>query len=86
VTLISTGANTELTELQMPVPTAPGALLAAFRVVCIRCVRRMGGHTDHRCSFGSGVSSKCTYCTRQKGACTPVSLRLIRYESEADAI
>jgi hypothetical protein len=72
--------------MQMPVPTAPGALPAAFRVVCIRCVRRMVGHTDHRCSFGSGVSSKCTHCTRQRGNCTPVGLSLIRFQFEADMI
>lgn len=68
----------------MPVPTAPGALSAAFRVVCIRCTRRMVGHPDHRCSFEAAASSKCAYCTSQKGACTPVSTNFTCNWSEAD--
>ena len=78
--------STRLTELQIPVLTAPSALSAAYRVVCIRCVYYMITHNNHRCSFGSSVSSKCAYYIHQKGACTPMSLSLIQYWSEADIV
>ena len=70
----------------MPVLTTPSALSAAYQVVYIRCVRRMITYNDHRCSFGSSVSSKCTYYIYQKGACILISLSLIRYQSEADIV
>jgi hypothetical protein len=70
----------------MPVPPTVGALPAAFRVVCIRCVRHMATHSDHRCAFESTVSSKCTYCTAQRGNCVPVSVTLTCFGPEADLV
>ena len=78
--------GTRLTELQIPVLTIPSALSAAYQVVYIRCVHHMITHNDYHYSFGSSVLSKYTYYIHQKGAYTPMSLSLIRYQSEANII
>ena len=78
--------STRLTELQIPVLTIPSALSAAYQVVYIRCVHHMITHNDYHYSFGSSVLSKYTYYIHQKGAYTPMSLSLIRYQSEANII
>ena len=78
--------NTKLTELQIPVLTTPSTLSVAYQVICIHYVHRMISHTNHHYSFGSNISSKYTYYIHQKGAYTPMSLSLIRYQSEANII
>ena len=78
--------NTRLTELQIPVLTTLSALSAAYRVVCIHYVRRIITHNDYHYSFGSSISSKYIYYIHQKGTYTPVSLSLIRYQSEANIV
>ena len=78
--------NTRLTELQIPVLTTLSTLSVAYQVVCIHYIRRMITYNNHRYSFGSNILSKYTYCTYQKGAYTPVSLSLIRYQSEANIV
>ncbi|ELR03119.1 hypothetical protein GMDG_05952 [Pseudogymnoascus destructans 20631-21] len=53
----------------MPVPTPSGALSAAFRVLCLRCLRaKAHGIQSHKCVW-SAASSKCGYCTAQHSAC-----------------
>ena len=78
--------NTRLTELQILILTTPSALSAAYQVVYIHYIHYIITHNDHRYSFGSSTSSKCVYYTRQKGAYTPISLSLIRYQSEANIV
>ncbi|OAF60389.1 hypothetical protein VC83_03268 [Pseudogymnoascus destructans] len=56
----------------MPVPTPYGALSAAFRVLCLRCLRAKAcGIPSHDCVW-SAASSKCGYCTAQHSACVPL--------------
>ncbi|OAF63374.1 hypothetical protein VC83_00551 [Pseudogymnoascus destructans] len=59
----------------MPVLLPPGALPAAYRVLCMRCVRRIGTPDDapmeHECVW-SEKSSKCAYCVKQKAPCVPI--------------
>ena len=61
----------------MPLPTPPGALPRAYRVLCLRCARRKRNTPGHTCTFTSTSSKKCDYCTRQKGLCRPVSIRFM---------
>ena len=84
--LSSTNMNTRLTELQIPVLTTLSTLSVAFQVVCFLYVRCMITHNDYRYSFGSNILLKYAYYTYQKGVYTPVSLSLIRYQSEANII
>ncbi|OAF57018.1 hypothetical protein VC83_06048 [Pseudogymnoascus destructans] len=60
---------------KMPVLLPPGALPAAYRVLCMRCVRRIGTPDDapmeHECVW-SEKSSKCAYCVKQKAPCVPI--------------
>lgn len=56
----------------MVAPTPAGALPAAFRVHCIRCVRRLVCFTDHKCLYKSSSSLKCSFCIEQNGSCIPL--------------
>ncbi|KFY58479.1 hypothetical protein V496_06113 [Pseudogymnoascus sp. VKM F-4515 (FW-2607)] len=69
----------------MPVPPPSGALTVAFRVLCMRCVRRKATVPDHDCVW-SPTSSKCGYCVAQKSTCAPMSWFLAdEYETLIDA-
>lgn len=58
----------------MPVRTPPGALPAAYRVICLRSIRRLAfGERISEYEFGSESSKKCQRCTVQKGSCSFVS-------------
>ncbi|OBT81114.1 hypothetical protein VE02_10295 [Pseudogymnoascus sp. 03VT05] len=56
----------------MTLLTPPRALAAAFRQICMRCVRRAAKLEDgvpaHNCVWSS-KSSKCEYCVKQKALC-----------------
>ena len=78
--------STKLTKLQIPVLTTLSTLSVAYQVICIHYIHRMITHNNHRYSFGSSTLSKYTYYTHQKGAYTPMSLSLIRYQSEANIV
>ncbi|OBT83914.1 hypothetical protein VE02_09767, partial [Pseudogymnoascus sp. 03VT05] len=60
----------------MTLLTPPGALAAAFRQICMRCVRRAAKLEDgvpaHNCVWSS-KSSKCEYCVKQKALCVPLA-------------
>lgn len=56
----------------MPVPVPAGALPAAHRVCCVRCLRKMKSDPDHDCDFSKKSSKKCAYCTQQNAVCNPV--------------
>ncbi|ELR03582.1 hypothetical protein GMDG_06236 [Pseudogymnoascus destructans 20631-21] len=56
----------------MPIPTPSGALSAAFRVLCLCCLRaKARGIQSHECVW-SAASYKCGYCTVQHLACVPL--------------
>jgi hypothetical protein len=59
----------------MPLPTPPGALVAAYRVYCLQCVRYMIKYPDYTCEFDKATSKKCSYCTVQNALCYLVSVR-----------
>jgi len=60
----------------MPLPTPAGALAAAYRVLCLRCLRKQKTDSEHECEFASPASKKCTYCISQNAHCIPVSIPL----------
>ncbi|KFY94744.1 hypothetical protein V500_03079, partial [Pseudogymnoascus sp. VKM F-4518 (FW-2643)] len=61
----------ETKSTTMLVPPPAGALTAAFRVLCIRCVRAKArvkdGAATHNCVW-SPTSSKCRCCGGRKGS------------------
>ncbi|KAE9363039.1 hypothetical protein N431DRAFT_433250 [Stipitochalara longipes BDJ] len=56
----------------MPLPLPAGALKAAHRILCVRCMRMMKKHPDHQCQFDKKTSKKCSYCTSQNSTCCPI--------------
>ncbi|OBT68855.1 hypothetical protein VE03_02040 [Pseudogymnoascus sp. 23342-1-I1] len=56
----------------MPIPAPAGALPAAFRVLCMRCLRaKARGIEAHECVW-SPTTLKCEYCTSQHAGCVPL--------------
>jgi hypothetical protein len=59
----------------MPLPTPPGALVAAYRVYCLRCVRYIIKYPNYIYEFDKATSKKCSYYTMQNALCHPVSVQ-----------
>ena len=58
----------------MPILVPAGALLKAYRVLCLRCLRALKKNPDYKCDFRSALSKKCEYYTKQNAICVPVRL------------
>jgi hypothetical protein len=67
---------TDIVKVTM-LPVPAGALSAAHRVCCVRCLRAMKRDGDHECAFTSESSKKCEYCTSQNGLCQPVKYSIL---------
>jgi hypothetical protein len=59
----------------MPFPTPPGALVAAYRVYCLRCVRYMIKYLNYTCEFDKATSKKYNYYIMQNALCHLVNVR-----------
>jgi hypothetical protein len=59
----------------MPIPVPPGALPAAYRVICMRAVRALArGNSEIEYRFLAEGSKKCAYCTLINKKCRLVPL------------
>jgi hypothetical protein len=58
----------------MPFPTPPSALVVAYRVYCLRCVRYIIKYLNYTCEFDKATLKKCSYYIMQNALCHPVSV------------
>jgi hypothetical protein len=58
----------------MPLLTPPSALVVAYRVYYLRCVRHMIKYPNYTCEFDKATSKKCSYCTMQNALYHPVNV------------
>jgi hypothetical protein len=59
----------------MPLPTPPGALVAAYRVYYLQCVRYIIKYLNYICEFDKATLKKYSYYIVQNALCHPVSVR-----------
>jgi hypothetical protein len=59
----------------MPLLTPPGALIIAYQVYCLQCVRYIIKYLNYICEFDKATSKKYSYYTMQNALCHPVSVR-----------
>jgi hypothetical protein len=59
----------------MPLLTPPNALVAAYRVYYLRCMRYIIKYPNYICEFDKATSKKCSYYTMQNALYYPVSVR-----------
>jgi hypothetical protein len=59
----------------MPLPTPPGALVVAYRVYYLRCVRYIIKYPNYTCEFDKATLKKYSYYTMQNALYYPVNVR-----------
>jgi hypothetical protein len=59
----------------MPLLTPPSALVIAYRVYCLQCMRYIIKYLDYICEFDKATLKKCSYCIMQNALCYPVNVR-----------
>jgi hypothetical protein len=58
----------------MPFPTPPSALVIAYQVYYLRCVRYIIKYPNYICEFDKAISKKCSYCIVQNALCYLVNV------------
>ncbi|PVH80072.1 hypothetical protein DL98DRAFT_588851 [Cadophora sp. DSE1049] len=56
----------------VPIPVPSGALACTYRILCSRCIVRLGKDLQHEYVFDNPRSKKYNYCTKQKSPCEPI--------------
>jgi hypothetical protein len=59
----------------MPLFTPPNALVVAYQVYYLRCVRYIIKYPDYTCEFNKATSKKYSYYTMQNALYYPVSVQ-----------
>jgi hypothetical protein len=58
----------------MPFPTPPSALVTAYRVYYLQCVRYIIKYFNYIYKFNKATLKKCNYYTMQNALCHPVNV------------